>query len=305
MSRFARRFDRYREIVPDFEAFCEAHERPAPVHLRVNPRKAAPAWVVDRLARAGVRVRPEPWYPHLLRVEAAPEGFAFGATLVHALGFVYIQSASSAASALALGARPGHRVLDLCAAPGSKTTLLVQEMDDRGLVVANEPNRRRIKSLVTNLERMGAASALVTAYAGQNFPKRVRFDRILVDAPCSGEGTWRGPRAKPRRITPEFRSGLVRQQTGLLERAWDLLEPGGVLVYSTCTYAPEENEAVVADLVERTGAEVLPVPVDVPARPGLTAWQERTFPPSLARTARLFPHRLDSEGFFVARLAKP
>ncbi len=305
MSRFAERFARYREIVPDFPAFCAAHEAPAPVHLRVNPRKASPAWVGDRLSRAGVRVRPEPWYPDLLRVIEAPQGFAFGATLCHALGFVYIQSASSAVSARALGARPGDRVLDLCAAPGSKTTLLVQEMDDRGLLVANEPNRRRIKSLAANLERMGAASVLITAYAGQNFPKRLRFDRVLVDAPCSGEGTWRGPEAKPRRISEEFRGALVRQQTGLLQRAWDVLEPGGELVYSTCTYAPEENEAVLADLVEREGARVLPVPVDVPAEPGLPEWEGRRFPPELARARRLYPHRFDSEGFFVARLAKP
>ncbi len=304
MSSLARRLDRYREIVPDFGAFLEAHREPPPVHVRVNLLKTRTEWVRARLEVAGIASVEEPFCPGLLRLDA-PEGFAPGATLLHAAGWIYVQSASSAVPALALAPRPGERVLDLCAAPGSKTTLLVQLMEDRGALVANEPNRRRLKSLVANLERFGATCAVVTAYSGQNVPKRVRFHRVLVDVPCSGEGTWRGPEARPRRARPDFRAYLERQQRALLLRAYELLEPGGELVYSTCTYAPEENEGVVGPFVEQTGARVLPVPVDVPGEPGLTAWQGRTFPQALSLARRLYPHRFDSEGFFVVRLAKP
>ncbi len=303
-SRLERAFNRYREVVPEFELFLDALGRPPPVHVRVNTLKARPAAVAERLASAGVPVAPEPWCPWLLQVhgDAPPP---VGASLLHGLGHIYLQSASSAVAAQALGVRPGDRVLDLCAAPGSKTTFVAQCLGGRGVVVANEPNRRRQRSLVANLERLGVSTAVVTGYSGQNFPLRHRFDRVLVDAPCSGEGTWRGPAGRPRRVKPEFRQHLARQQAALLRRGYEVLGPGGVLVYSTCTYAPEENEAVVGPFLAETGAEVLPLGLDVPGEPGLTSWNGQPFPHSLSRARRLYPHRFDSEGFFVVRLARP
>lgn len=303
MAKPARHLERYRDAVPDFAAFLEAHGRPAPVHVRVNTLKAEVGRTAEELAAAGFRLAPEPWCPWVFRVEAAAG--AVGATLAHAVGRLYVQSASSAVAALAVGAEPGETVLDLCAAPGSKTTLLAQAMEDRGCLVANEPSRGRLKSLVANLERMGVACAVVTAYTGQNFPQRHRFRRVLVDAPCSGEGTWRGPEARPRTLRPGFREHLARQQGLLLRRGYEVLEPGGVLVYSTCTYAPEENEGVVGPFLEETGAGVLPLGVDVPGEPGLPGWEGRSFPAALAAARRLYPHRFDSEGFFAVRLAKP
>lgn len=304
MSRLEAYFARYRDTVPEFGAFLEAHGRPSPLHARVNTLKATPPGVVEALRAAGWRAAPAPWCPQLLRL-TAEGGRALGATLPHALGHIYVQSASSAAAALALGARPGERVLDLCAAPGSKTTLLAQAMEDRGCVVANEPSPQRAKSLLANIERLGVTCAVVTAYSGQNFPRRHRFHRVLVDAPCSGEGTWRGGETRPRRVKPGFRAYLARQQAALLRRGYEVLEPGGTLVYSTCTYAPEENEGVVAPFLAQTGARVEPVPVDVPGEPGLARWEGLPFPAELSLARRLYPHRFDSEGFFVVRLAKP
>lgn len=303
-SRLEAHFGRYRGIVPDFEGFLETHARPSPVHARVNTLKAAPGAVVEALWSQGWRAAPEPWFPELLRL-AAEGGRALGATLAHALGQIYVQSASSAVAALALGALPGERVLDLCAAPGSKTTLLAQAMEDRGCIVANEPSGQRAKSLLANLERLGVTCAVATAYSGQNFPQRHRFHRVLVDAPCSGEGTWRGGETRPRRLKPGFREYLSRQQGALLRRGYEVLEPGGTLIYSTCTYAPEENEGVVGPFLEETGARVEPVPVDVCGEPGLAQWEGHPFPPELSLARRLYPHRFDSEGFFVVRLAKP
>lgn len=304
MSRHEKVFDRYREIVPGFAQFLEAHGRPGAAHARVNTLKATPHGVVEALRADGWRAEPEPWCPVLLRMR--PEGgAALGTTLAHALGHLYVQSASSAVAALEVGARPGDRVLDLCAAPGSKTTLLAQAMKDRGCLVANEPSPQRMKSLLANLERLGVTCTVATSYSGQNFPQRHRFHRVLVDAPCTGEGTWRGAEARPRRVKPGFREYLARQQAALLRRGYDVLEPGGTLVYATCTYAPEENEGVVGPFVEETGARVEPLNVEVPGEPGLAAWEGRRFPEELGLARRLYPHRFDSEGFFVVRLAKP
>lgn len=295
-GKWERAFGRYEGLIPDFEGFLASLREAAPLHLRVNTLKADAEAVRQELAAQGVVAEPEPWCPALLRVARGRE-VSVGTTLAHALGQIYVQSASSAVSALALNARPGEVVLDLCAAPGSKTTLLAQAMEDRGGLVANEPSPSRLKSLLANLERMGVTCAVVTAYGGQNFPGRRRFDRVLVDAPCSGEGTWRGPDARPQDVRPDLRAHLARQQAALLRRGYEILRPGGHLVYSTCTYAPEENEEVLGPFVEETGALLLPLGVDVGGEPGLT--------PGLSLARRLYPHRFDSEGFFVARLAKP
>jgi len=304
LGKFEKALSRYAELIPEYPVFLQAVQQPAPIHLRVNTLKTTVESVAEALASQGLGTVSEAWCPLLLRVDAEC-GHALGATLLHSLGHIYIQSASSAVAALALGPRAGERILDLCAAPGSKSTLIAQLTGDEGCLVANEPNSRRLKSLTTNLERMGVTSAVVTAYSGQNFPRKPRFDRVLVDAPCSGEGTWRGPEARPKAVDPGFREYLTRQQRALLLRAYETLEPGGALVYSTCTYAPEENEAVVGPFLEETGALVEALGLDIAGEPGLTAWEGRRFPAELARARRLYPHRFDSEGFFVVRLVKP
>lgn len=304
MGKFDRAFSRYEGLIPDYPAFLEAVARPTPVHARINTLKASASSVREALRTQGITAAPEPWCAWLLRVEAN-DGPALGATLLHSLGHIYLQSASSALAALSLGPVPGDRVLDLCAAPGSKSTLLAQLMGDAGCLVANEPGARRLKSLTTNLERMGVTCAVVTAYSGQNFPTRHRFQRVLVDAPCSGEGTWRGPDSRPSVPEASFREYLARQQTALLHRAYEVLEPGGVLVYSTCTYAPEENEGVLGPFLREIGARILSLEVGLPGEPGLTSWEGQSFPEELRHARRLYPHRFDSEGFFVARLARP
>jgi NOL1/NOP2/sun family putative RNA methylase len=303
MANPLKHLERYAPLIDDFDAFAEAVHRPTPLHARVNTLKARIEDVVRVLSSLGIDARPEPWCPELLRLEGAGER-RLGSTFLHTMGHYYLQSASSAVAAVALDARPGQEVLDLCASPGSKTTLLAQRMRGEGVVVANEPSRKRLTPLQDNLRRMGVLNAVVTSYDGEMFPLRRRFDRILVDAPCSGEGTWRGPEARPRPITESARERLAQLQAQLLERAVELLAPGGEIVYSTCTYAPEENELVVGPVAERHGLSILPLGLDLPACPGLTQWEGKNLSPALAATARLYPHRFDSEGFFVARLAR-
>lgn len=304
MANPARHFERYREMIPDFEDFVASLARDPADHVRVNPARADGASVAATLALLGLSATPEPWFPDLLRVEGSGPK-KLGVTLAHALGHYYIQSASSAVSALALGAKRGDGVLDLCAAPGSKTTLVAGIVGDEGFVVANEPSPKRLTSLVANIRRLGLANVAVTSYAGQHFPLRRDFARILVDAPCSGEGTWLGREARPKPMTEGQKRELTARQKAILDRAAALLAPGGEIVYSTCTYAPEENEEVVAEAVARHGLALLPLGLDLPVAPGLKAWDGREFPEEMTNAARLYPHRFDSEGFFVARMAKP
>jgi len=299
---YGRYYARYVDVIPEFDAFVAAVGLPPTSHIRVNTLKTTPENLAADLAGRGAVLQPETWSETMLRVVDSRQ--ALGSTVEHAAGCFYMQSASSALAAEALDVRPGDSVLDLCAAPGSKTGMIAQTMGNHGCIAANEPNRRRSVSLVANLERLGATCAVATSYAGQNFPTGRQFDRVLVDAPCSGEGTWRGPNSRPKPVKPAFRKYLVRQQSALIRKGFELLKPGGTMVYSTCTYAPEENEAVVDAFIKETGAQILPLDIKVNWLPGLTGWDGEDFSDKMAMAARLYPHKFNSEGFFLIRLTK-
>ncbi|PLX40006.1 MAG: RNA methyltransferase [Deltaproteobacteria bacterium] len=293
---------RYADLIPDFDGFLAAVKEKPPLHVRINTLKSTPEAVGAYLGREGLEYTPEKWCPLLLRLEASEK--KVGATLLHALGHIYIQSASSAVSALALAPKPGERVLDLCAAPGSKTSFLAQMMESRGALVANEPGGKRHIPLKANLRRVGASNILVTGYSGQNFPMRESFDKILVDAPCTGDGTWRGPDTRPREITENDRKRMALRQSQILERAINLMGPGAELTYSTCTYAPEENELVLSPLMEKYDLTTKKLGIEIPTLPGLTQWEGQALHPDLINAARIYPHKFDSEGFFVIRLVR-
>jgi 16S rRNA C967 or C1407 C5-methylase (RsmB/RsmF family) len=146
---------------------------------------------------------------------------------------------------LILDPQPGERLLDMCAAPGGKATYLAQLTQNRALIVANDVTHHRIGILRSHSDRLGITSIVVTRYQGQSFPMRMQFDRILLDPPCSAEGTYRTGKRPPLTEDPQVSYRLQRLQQMLLNRALELLRPGGTLVYSTCTYAPEENEEVL------------------------------------------------------------
>jgi NOL1/NOP2/sun family putative RNA methylase len=207
---------------------------------------------------------------------------------------------------LLLDPKPDEKVLDLCAAPGSKTTQISQAMNNQGLVIANEPSLARVTSLRANCERLGAINVAITRYDGRRFPGH-QFDRILVDAPCSSEGTARKDLKVLNRCSLKRSLDLQILQLGLLSRAAALLRIGGTLIYSTCTYAPEENEAVVDKVLEHSRDSLFLDQVSIPslkACPGLTEWNGKEFCHDLMRTARYYPHQNDTGGFFVAKMVK-
>ena len=291
----------------DADAVLDALERPRAVGVRRNPLVPGPdPWAA--LAEAGIPTQPLPWMPGAAVVPAdrRAEMSRHGAVTD---GRLYIQNPASMLPPLALGARPGERVLDLCAAPGSKTLQLWADMGAQGWLSAVEAVRSRFHRLRANLARHGGEGVHTYLKDGASVWRAVpeSFDRVLVDAPCSSEGQFQRREPATFAYWSERKvKEMARKQRRLLYSAFQCLKPGGVLVYSTCTLAPEENEAVVAWLLARFPGAVRITPVDlgVPqARAGLPAWRGEAFPEDLAHAVRILPDAV-MEGFFLCRLEK-
>ena len=272
------------QLGSEYPAFLESLERPRAVALRFNPMKGER----PMLPFVGA---PVPW---------EPEGFYYdpetrpGLHVYHEAGVYYLQEASAMAPVALLDPKPGERVCDLCAAPGGKTTQTAGRMLGRGFLVCNEINPKRAKILSRNIERMGVANALVTNEHPETLASRFPgfFDRVLVDAPCSGEGMFRKEEAAVTDWSQETVQMCARRQREILDSAVRLVRPGGRLVYSTCTFAPEEDEETVAAFLE-SHPEFTPEPVEAP-------W----FVPGENASYRMWPHKLLGEGHFAAVLRK-
>ncbi|EPZ42282.1 methyltransferase RsmF C-terminal domain-like protein [Alicyclobacillus acidoterrestris] len=244
---------------------------------------------------------PIPWMPFGFYID---QESALGRTVYHEVGAFYIQEPSAMAIARALDPQPGERILDLCAAPGGKTTAIARLQKELGQLVANEIHPARVRILAENLERMGTAAAVTNASPaelGAAWPDA--FDAILVDAPCSGEGMFRKDPSALAQWSDDAPTRCAARQQDILTSAVSMLRPGGRLIYSTCTFNPMENEQIVAWLEDTFGMSVeeLPdLPHWSPGRPDFADGRD-----SLLRTRRLWPHRARGEGHFVARLRKP
>lgn len=286
----------------------DALRKPKRPGLRVNNLRASVGECEDMLRQRGFRLTPLPFYEPGFRVDYHPG--EMGRTPEHLAGLIYIQEPSSMIPPVILGPRPGERVLDLAAAPGSKTTQLCAMMENQGLVLANDPDRQRLKALHGALDRMGclnvATCSLDGGRIGKLYPES--FDRVLLDAPCSGLGTLHKNPDVLGWWSWEKVARLVRIQKRLILSAYDSLSPGGVLCYSTCTITPQENEGIIDYLLrERPGATPVGFEVKgVSLSPGLTEWSGKTCSPILSLTRRLYPlDGPDHEGFYLALIEKP
>ena len=241
----------------------------------------------------------------------AKDGFFYdpatrpGLSAYHEAGLYYLQEPSAMAPVGLLDVRPGMRVLDLCAAPGGKSTQIAAALDGSGLLVANEFNPKRAKILARNIERMAVANALVLNEHPQRLAQRFPgyFHRILVDAPCSGEGMFRKEEAALSDWSEETVAMCAKRQGEILASAAQMLCPGGRLVYSTCTFSPEENEGVISAFLKTHPdftMEAVEAPWFAPGRPDWIADPA----PGLSHAFRLWPHRLPGEGHFAAVLRR-
>lgn len=290
--------ERYREIIPEFDRFLASIELPLPVTAWVNTLKTTVSDVTARLDDAGVAHRPMGWNHQGLRLDVQRPG----RLIEHHIGHIHLQEEISMVPALVLEPKSGEHILDLCASPGGKTAQISARMGNSGMVVANDSSGPRIVALRSNLERLGVLNAAVTMYDGRRFPEFL-FDRALVDAPCSSEGTCRRNPAVLMRSGMKRSLDLQRLQVSLLRRALSLTRSGGTVVYSTCTFAPEENEAVVSQVMDIASLKDAKVPGLI-SSPGLVRWGDRNFCDEMIRCTRYYPHQNDTGGFFVALLVK-
>lgn len=302
--------ERLRRIIPSsqFDAVANTFAEPKPTTFRVNTLNAATANVRAELESQGFRLKGVSWYPDAFVMEAGRLR-ELQDTAAYQEGRLYVQSLSSMLPPLVLAPQPGEDVLDLAAAPGSKTTQMACLMRGEGRLVAVDNNRVRFYKLRANLALQAARNVEPLLRAGEAvgrmFPDR--FDRVLVDAPCSAEGRFdvREP-ASYRYWRPGKIHEMVRTQRRLLAAGLAALRPGGLLVYSTCTFAPEENEGVVDRALASLGDTVRLEPVElpgVPVQPGLSRWEGASFQPAVRATARVLPGA-QMDGFFIARLRK-
>jgi len=295
--------ERYAPLVDDEAAFYAACERPLPSVVRVNTIKTDPERARCALDKEGIEYESVEWHDQLLRLpEASP-----GTNWPYFHGWLHGQEEVSAVPALALDPQPGERIWDSCAAPGSKTTQLSAMMDDRGVVVGNDNNLGRLSSLRHNAERLGVTNLVVTKQDGRNFSLKPfdfdEFDRAIVDAPCSCEGTIRKNPTTLEEWTLEHVHSVAAVQKGILSRAVQATKPGGTVVYSTCTFAPEENEAVVDHVLDTEACEVVDFDCPLDSVSGVTEWEDDSYDPRVEATHRIYPHLNDTGGFYCAKLA--
>lgn len=294
---------RYEPIIDDFGAFTTACERPLPTTVRMNPLKATPERAVTALENEDINVKQREWHSGVVEVDIDKPGNTW--PYVH--GWITGQEEVSVVPPAVLDPEPGEVVWDACAAPGSKTTQLAAETDDCGLVVANDDNLGRLSALRGNCDRLGVTSAAVTNEDARRFTFAAfdgieSFDSALVDVPCTCEGTIRKNADALERASPEASRNLGALQTDILRRAVSLTREGGTVVYSTCTFAPEENEMVVDTVLDEGDCRVVDFELGLETSPGITAWAGETFADSLEKTRRLYPHQNDTGGFFCAKL---
>jgi 16S rRNA (cytosine1407-C5)-methyltransferase len=301
--------DRYRDLLSaaGFEQLLQAVQRPLPSAIRINTLKIDADDALDTWpAWYGWQVQPVAFCEAGWQVT----GESIAQTLEHKMGFYYIQDAASMLPAEMFGfEQDGSLILDMAAAPGGKMTHLMCKTGDRGLIIANDANRRRIPPLRAKLQDWGAMNVSIANYPGEQFGSWFpeTFDKVLLDAPCSGESLRTAERRKMQPVSDNERQALHRRQVELLVSAFRALKPGGEAVYATCSLAPEEDEAVLDALLNlyprHATVEVVDHLLPTPA-PAIDSDGEQAFHPQVRRAVRLWPHLYDTSGFFAAKIGK-
>lgn len=293
----------------EFWRIC--HTRPID-SIRCNTLKISTVELKSRLEAYGWKLKllsektPE---ITVIKQESNLKPGELGKTLEHLMGYYYVQDISSMMSILALKPTEHDFFLDLCASPGSKTTQAAAMMENKGTIVANEVSLGRISILNANLERCGVSNTLVTKKDGVQFcqkcqKEKINFDKILVDAPCSGEGTLRKSPNTMNIWNLKVIEGMSKVQKKLASEALKILRIGGEMVYSTCTLSPEENEEVVQYLKDNFQIKIDKVELPMKTRSGITSWNGKEFDEEIKNCCRIYPHDNDSDGFFLAKIRK-
>jgi NOL1/NOP2/sun family putative RNA methylase len=287
--------EQYKTLIDDWEEFRESVQTPALSTVRKNHLKASDDFK-ERLRARFEEVEQAGWNPDIyrLRGEKLP-----GKSMLHWFGEYYVQEESATIPVEILNPQQGDKILDMCAAPGGKTTQIASKIRNRGVIVANDESSKRLQSLHANVYRTGAASVAVTNYDGRHIPEDEKYDRILLDAPCSGEGDR--ARRTFEAADEQEKESLSDLQKQLGEKAAKMLEDNGIMVYSTCTINPQENEEVVKHLVENTELELEKIELETDHVSGVTEFEGAEYGEEMKKTVRIYPHHFGSGVIYIAR----
>lgn len=295
--------DRYSKLT-DWEQFKQYSLSFLRRSIRINTLFGTVKEIKTNIEKKGWILEPIPWCSEGFWI-SYPERRDVGNLLEHHLGMIYVQEAASMIPPLILSPKPGDLVLDMCAAPGSKTTQMGAMMHSTGLIVANDYKGQRLQSLGINLQRSCLTNVMITLMHGKRF-YQFQFDKILLDAPCSGTGTIRKSLKTITIWNAGMISKLARQQKELIQRAFENLKPGGEMVYSTCSVEPEEDESVI-DFVLKTFPSADIIKVKLPGlktSPPVIEFNGIKYDDRVKDTLRIWPQDNDTEGFFIAKIKK-
>lgn len=305
---FAERMSKLLPDKKDFQTYLEIIHKEPVNSIRCNTLKITPEKLKKKLEEKGWKIKQSfKQYPEIMIIENELQPGELGKAMEHLLGYYYVQEISSMLSILALNPKPGESFLDLCASPGSKTGQAAAMMENKGFVLANDKTLDRIIILNTNLERMGVMNQIITQADAIVLCERLerlgmKFDKILVDAPCSGEGTMRSSSGTFTMWNINMVKKLSRLQKRMLEGALKILKDDGELVYSTCTHSPEENEEVIQNAIDKFNVKIEKINLPLKCRQGINEWQNEKFSSEINRACRIYPQDNDTEGFFLCKI---
>ena len=295
--------ERYKKLT-DWEEFKKCSLTFLRRSIRVNTLKMSVPELKKRIEKVW-ELTPIPWCKEGFWIKHR-EGTRrdIGNLIEHSLGYFYVQEAVSMIPPIVLDPKPGETVLDMCAAPGSKSSQIAQYMQNKGVLISNDYKGIRLAPLGINMQRMGITNAILTLMEGRYF-KDFQFDKILVDAPCSGTGTIR----KSLKTIRIWNANMVRRLAGtqkqLISIAFDNLKPGGTMVYSTCSDEPEEDEGVIDFLLNKyDNAKLEEINLDIKRSEPILEFEGKKYNPEVKKCLRLWPQDNDTEGFFVAKIKK-
>ncbi len=289
----------------ELEELLKTLDSPLKKSIRINILKDKPENIVGCLKEQGFILEQMPWYKYGYFI-SKNENIRIGNTLEHFLGKIYVQETSSMLPVIALNPQKEEYILDMCAAPGSKTSEIAMHLDNTGLIVANEPLIQRIKSLQENLDRSGCLNCIITRNDGRkfkNFPEI--FDKVLLDAPCSSEGTFQKEIKSRYAWSQNKVSQLSILQKQLFDSAYTALKPNGTLIYSTCTLSPEENEEIINYALEKYDLKVENLKFEgLNTSNGITNYNNIEYNSEVKKSVRIWPQKAKIEGFFVCKMTK-
>ena len=291
------------------ELFYKSLDKPYLNSIRCNTLKISVEELKKRLERKWKIKQPFKEHPEIMIIESNLEPGEIGKAVEHLLGYYYIQEVSSMMPALVLNPTKEDNVLDLCASPGSKSTQIASMMENKGVFISNDLSLDRIRILSTNMQRCGVTNVVITQHEGVNLCNRLnkigfQFTKILVDVPCSGEGTLRLSPKTASMFNLNLIKKLSSTQKSLLLNALKILKVGGEIVYSTCTHAPEENEEIISYILNNFPVEIQEVKLPLKTKQGITAWQNKEYNKKVEKCVRIYQQDNNTEGFFIAKLKK-